>query len=118
MHMPKNSGTNMKKIKYKSADEKRKVLEAERYREEMYKRWGISEQKRKPSTKNFSPNYSHRSTDNRIGSVDMHGGTCSKKNSPQYTGTLITGIAVMHKSCLQPVISKEQAIESAQMRRN
>lgn len=108
----------MKKIKYKSAEDKRNSLEAERYREEMYKRWGISEQKRKPSTKTYNPNYSHRSTDNRIGSVGLSGGTCSKKDSPQYTGTLIKGIAVMHKSCLQPVISKEQATESAQMRRN
>lgn len=108
----------MKKIKYKSAVDKRKALEAEKFRVEMYKKWGISDKKKKPSTKDFNPSYSHRSSDNRIGSVELSGGTCGKKDIPQYTGTLIKGIAVMHKSCLQAVNSKEQATESAQMRRN
>lgn len=35
----------------------------------------------------------------------------------EYTGTRIIGIAVLHKSCLQPVASKKDAEEIAKMRR-
>lgn len=106
-----------KKQKFKSAEHKRAALEAERFQEEMYKKWGISDTKRKPSTKTYNPNYSHRSTDNRIGSVGISGGSCSRKDSPKYTGTLVVGIAVMHKSNAVPVISQEQATEISTMRR-
>ena len=42
----------------------------------------------------------------------------AKKESKQYTGDLITGIATMHKSNAVPVINQEQATEIANMRRN
>lgn len=41
-----------------------------------------------------------------------------RKESPKYTGTLIKGISTLHKSNAVPVISKEEAIEHSQMRRN
>ena len=44
-------------------------------------------------------------------------GPVSSKPSPTYTGTKVIGIAVMHKSCLQPVFSQEAAEDSAKMRR-
>lgn len=53
-----------------------------------------------------------------IPSLNSAGGIASKKESPKYTGTLVTGIATMHKSNAVPIINKEQAIEIAQMRRN
>lgn len=34
-----------------------------------------------------------------------------------YTGTSVIGIAVQHKSCLQPIFSNEAARDSAAMRR-
>lgn len=37
--------------------------------------------------------------------------------APTYTGTKIVGIAVLHKSCLQPVFSREAAEDTAKMRR-
>ena len=40
-----------------------------------------------------------------------------KKTENTYTGNKLIGIAVMHKSCLVPVFSKESATEIAQMRR-
>lgn len=106
----------MKKIKYKSAAHKRAALEAEQYQKQMYAKWGITDAK-KNIQKNFTVNYSHRSSDTIISRVDNSSGVCARKDSPRYTGDLITGIAVMHKSCLQPVINQEQAIESARMRR-
>jgi hypothetical protein len=42
---------------------------------------------------------------------------CAKKESQRYTGTLIKGIATMHKSNAVPVINDEQAREISQMRR-
>jgi hypothetical protein len=42
---------------------------------------------------------------------------CSKKQSPVYTGTLVKGIATMHKSNAIPIFSDEQAVEVATMRR-
>ena len=43
--------------------------------------------------------------------------TAFKKEPMKYTGTLVTGIAQMHKSNAVPIINKEQAIEVAKMRR-
>lgn len=40
-----------------------------------------------------------------------------KKEENTYTGDKLIGIAVMHKSCLVPVFSKENAEEIARMRR-
>jgi len=50
-------------------------------------------------------------------SIQTSMGACTKKPSPTYTGTEVVGIAVMHKSCLQPVFSQEEAEQSAHMRR-
>jgi hypothetical protein len=41
----------------------------------------------------------------------------AKKEPQKYTGTLIKGIATMHKSNAVPVIDQKQAIEIANMRR-
>lgn len=42
---------------------------------------------------------------------------CAKKEPQKYTGTLIKGIATMHKSNAVPVINNEQAQEISRMRR-
>jgi len=44
-------------------------------------------------------------------------GPVSSKPSPTYTGENIIGIAVMHKSCLQPIFNKQAAEDVAKMRR-
>ena len=105
-----------KNQKYKSAEHKRKALEAEKFQEALYKKWGIDNSK-PIKFKEYTPSYNHRSSNDNYESVTtkVSGGT--RKEAQKYTGTLVTGIAIMHKSCLQPIISKEQAIESARMRR-
>ena len=40
-----------------------------------------------------------------------------RKETPKYTGTLIRGIAVMHKSNMVPITSNKDAKEIARMRR-
>lgn len=52
-----------------------------------------------------------------IKSAEITSHMCAKKESPTYTGTLIVGIATMHKSNAVPVIDKEQATDIARMRR-
>ena len=44
-------------------------------------------------------------------------GLCAKRESPQYTGDLIVGIATMHKSNLVPVGRGDDPKEYARMRR-
>ena len=44
-------------------------------------------------------------------------GVAVKKDPPKYTGTLIKGIATMHKSNAVPVLNQEQATEISNMRR-
>ncbi len=45
------------------------------------------------------------------------GGSATLKEVPVYTGTEMIGIAIIHKSCLQPVFSKQAATDTSQMRR-
>jgi len=41
----------------------------------------------------------------------------TRKDTQQYTGNVIIGIATMHKSNAVPIINQQQAIEVAKMRR-
>lgn len=45
------------------------------------------------------------------------GNETAQRNGLKYTGTLIKGISITHKSNLVPVTSQEQAIDIAHMRR-
>ena len=105
-----------KKPKYKSAEHKRKALEAERFQEALYKKWGVDNSK-PTKFKEYTPTYTHRSSNDNYESIITKATGGTRKEAPKYTGTLIVGVVIMHKSCLQPIISKQQAIESATMRR-
>ena len=48
----------------------------------------------------------------------MGKGGCTKKEPMKYTGTLVKGIATMHKSNAVPVINQQEAVDIAKMRRN
>jgi hypothetical protein len=48
---------------------------------------------------------------------DVIPGNGNKRTESVYTGTLIKGIAVTHKSNLMPITSSEQAVDVAKMRR-
>ena len=58
-----------------------------------------------------------REFDEKYPSMSSMKGNTNKKEPMKYTGTLVTGIAQMHKSNAVPIINKEQAIEVAKMRR-
>jgi hypothetical protein len=52
-----------------------------------------------------------------VPSLDTGAGVAAKSESTKYTGTLVKGIATMHKSNAVPVIDQEQAKEISRMRR-
>jgi len=43
--------------------------------------------------------------------------SCSKPERKEYTGTLVKGISTLHKSNAVPILSQEEAVEHARMRR-
>lgn len=107
----------LKNVKYRSAEHKRLSLESDRLVAEQEARWG----KPKPLTvskKDLVWDVKYRGKGQEPLSLE-HVGTavCARKKDKVYSGSLIKGIVVMHKSCLQPVINQEQAIDSARMRR-
>lgn len=44
-------------------------------------------------------------------------GAVTIKQTQHYTGDRLLGITILHKSCLQPVFSQQEAIDAASMRR-
>jgi hypothetical protein len=85
--------------------------------------------KNTPKPQPYKPDTSWRNDQPKITSVmeeaikngtwaKMNGsGAGTKKETIKYTGTLIKGIATMHKSNAVPIINKEQAQDIARMRR-
>ena len=70
-----------------------------------------------PSARNrVTPNF-RRDADVHYASVDSDGINTSMPEKKEYTGTLVKGIATMHKSNLTPITSADQAKEIARMRR-
>lgn len=59
-----------------------------------------------------------RGSDVKVKSVIDHKGQTPKVEPKVYTGTLVKGIATMHKSNAVPVINQEEATDIANMRRN
>ena len=80
---------------------------------EVYKKYNPT-----PSARNrVTPNY-RRDADVHYASVDIGSpSVCTAPEKKEYTGTLVKGIATMHKSNAVPVIDQEQATDIANMRR-
>ncbi len=72
-----------------------------------------------PSARNLAtPNF-RRDADIHYASVDIGSpSVCEAPEKKEYTGTLVKGIATMHKSNAVPIIDQEQATDIANMRRN
>ncbi len=75
---------------------------------------------RKQETKysRFVPKYAHRSSNDEISRPDTASCVTGRVERTMYTGDRLLGIAVMHKSCLVPIFSQEEAESVAKMRRN
>ena len=114
------TGKRKGKFKWASAEQKRQA-------EEQARNWEELKQKHAPKKAVFSKSFTNtkmpklaipegRST-NHIQSRSTGVGVAVKLESPVYTGTKVLGVAVQHKSCLQPVFSSDEAKDSASMRR-
>ena len=120
------TGKKRGKVKWASAEHKRKAEEADRSWKELLKRQGIEleEKKRKRALTSevLGNSYSlkipeGRNTTAHIPSRDTGGGTATLPPPKVYTGTKVKGIATMHKSNAVPVFSDEQAVDISRMRR-
>jgi hypothetical protein len=120
------TGKKKGKVKWASAEHKRKAEEADRTWKELLKRQGIEQEERKQrramSAPSLSGNYSlaipeGRNTTAHIPSRDTGGGNATMPAPKVYTGTKVLGIATMHKSNAVPVFSDEQAVDISKMRR-
>lgn len=115
-----NIGTKKRKVKYASAEAKKRDLELKAEWE--HKMSEINKTKKviaprsltRPMPKLVPP--PGRET-RFIPSHDSGSGIAAKKENPVYTGDKVLGVSIVHKSCLQPVFSESQAKEFASMRR-
>jgi hypothetical protein len=120
------TGKRKGKQKFASAEHARKARELDESWKELLKRQGLEleEKKRKRAMSAgslTSTGYSlkipeGRNTTAHLKSVDT-GGNATLAPAKVYTGTMVKGIATMHKSNAVPVFSDEQAVDISRMRR-
>jgi hypothetical protein len=120
------TGKKKGKIKFASAEAKRKSEELDRTWKELLKRQGIEleekKRKRAMSSETLSSTYSlkipeGRNTTAHLKSRGDYTGNATLPPPKVYTGTKVKGIATMHKSNAVPVFSDEEAVDISKMRR-
>jgi len=127
LHHPSLSTTGKKKgkVKWASAEHKRKAEQADADWKDLQKRWGVEAEEKKRTRALAAPSLSSsyslkipegRNTTAHLKSVDT-GGNATLKAPKVYTGTKVKGIATMHKSNAVPVFSDEEAVDISRMRR-
>ena len=124
--MYSTTGKKKGKKKFASAEHARKARELEESWKDLLKRQGLEleEKKRKramTAESLGSTGYSlkipeGRNTTAHLQSVNT-GGNATLAPAKVYTGTMVKGIATMHKSNAVPVFSDEQAVDISRMRR-
>lgn len=126
MHIvgPYLTTTNTKKRKnqkFRSAEHKAKYLAQKEEWERLLKKYEIDKlSKKKLKSKDvYKPTEPFRRETPKYPSLNSADvcGAATKAPAKVYTGTLIKGIATMHKSNAVPVFNNEQAVEIAKMRR-
>lgn len=113
----------MKKVKWKSSEEKRRSEQLAREWQQIKAKYGPITAPQKSSKKTtISSSFIPRPPAGRSGTKHIPSATDTahigtKKESLTYTGNKVLGITIVHKSCLQPVFSEEEAKDVASMRR-
>jgi len=118
------TGKQKGKKKFASAEHARKARELDESWKELQKRWAIdAEDKKRKRALTAEPLKGHYSLTIPEGRSTSHipsrdtGGNATLKTPNVYTGTMVKGIATMHKSNAVPVFSDEQAVDISRMRR-
>lgn len=126
LHHPSLSynGKKKGKVKFASAEAKRKAEQLDKEWKELQTKWGVEaeERKRKRAMSAEPLDYKLSAPAGRetpkIASRDTgHSGAVKTKGIPQYTGTKVLGIGTMHKSNAVPIFSDEEAVAISSMRR-
>lgn len=68
-------------------------------------------------TKSVALQPPRRNDHSNIPSVSAGAAYTAKKESIKYSGDKLIGISIIHKSCLAPIFSQEEAADVAHMRR-
>ena len=117
------SGKKRGKVKFRNAEEARKARELEESWRELLKRQGVEAEQKRQTRALKAPALDYKLT-TPVGRTNTHhipsrdtGGNAALAPAKVYTGDKILGVTVLHKSCLQPVFSKQDAIDAAKMRR-
>lgn len=118
------SGKRKGKVKFRNAEEARKARELDASWKELQKKWEVDaeEKKRKRALAAEPLSYKlstpvGRTNTHHIPSRNTGDGIASSKPVPQYTGSEMIGVTILHKSCLQPVFNEQEAKDAASMRR-
>lgn len=116
------TGKKKGKQKFRNAEQARKARELDESWKQLLKKYETKPVAKKDRPNNLSSSYrltipEYRNTTAHIKSLDSGLGVATKKESPKYTGTLIKGIATMHKSNAVPVLNQEDAEAISKMRR-
>jgi len=121
------TGKKKGKQKFASAEHARKAREQEASWKELLKRQGIELEEKKRNRAMSSANLSStgyslaipegRNTTSHLKSLNSGLGVATLAPAKVYTGTMVKGIATMHKSNAVPVFSDEQAVDISRMRR-
>jgi hypothetical protein len=118
------SGKRKGKVKFRNAEEARKARELDASWKELQKKWEVDAEDKKRRRAMSAEPLSYqlttpvgRSTTHNIPSRNTGDGIAAAKTAPQYTGTKMKGIGVMHKSNSVPIFSDEEAVAIATMRR-
>jgi hypothetical protein len=87
--------------------------------QEHLKKLGINpyQKQSKQKFKEFNPSKPVVRETKFIESLQTNKGSTSKIETTKYTGDKLIGIGVLHKSCLQPIFSQQDATDIARMRR-
>lgn len=118
------TGKRKGKKKWASAEAKRQAEQLDREWQDLKKRHGLEQEQRKKQRALAAPIDSSKpmkyrgQDDPRIPSKQSWvTGAVSSKPNPQYTGSAVLGVTVLHKSCLQPIFNEQAAKDAASMRR-
>lgn len=116
------TGKKKGKKKFSSAEQKKKLEDLALAQKKMREQYGIKDDvpSRKPkpafTTLQVSAGPYRRETP-KIESLPFTGDACYKMPDKVYTGTLIKGIATMHKSNAVPILNEQDATDISRMRR-
>jgi len=114
------NGKKKGKQKFRNAEAARQARQLDEEWKELQKKWGTSTppKRKKPETLSYSLTTPPGRETQKIASRDTgHVGAVNVKESKKYTGTMIKGIATMHKSNAVPVLNQEDAEAISKMRR-